>query len=81
MVEGLAVPPAYLRTHSLRGEARDIIPEKVAELGVDILVMGSIARTGIPGFIIGNTAEDVLNRVECSVMIVKPPGYVSPVKV
>ena len=75
------MPPAYLRTHSLRGEARDIIPEKVAELGVDILVMGSIARTGIPGFIIGNTAEDVLNRVECSVMIVKPPGYVSPVKV
>jgi len=77
----LAVPTCYLHTHSVRGEARDVIPRKVSELGIDILVMGSIARTGIPGVIIGNTAEDVLNRVECSVVIVKPPAYVSPVKV
>lgn len=81
LVRGLAVPPAHLRKHSIRGAARDVIPDKVAELGIDILVMGSIARTGIPGFIIGNTAEDILNRIECSVVIVKPPGYVSPVKV
>ncbi len=81
LAKALAAPPRYLQIHSVRGEARDVIPRKVSELGIDILVMGSIARTGIPGFIIGNTAEDVLNRVECSVVIVKPPGYVSPVKV
>jgi len=80
LVDGLAVPPANLHKHSVRGEARDVIPQQVVKLGIDILVMGSIARTGIPGFIIGNTAEDVLNRVECSVVIVKPPGYVSPVR-
>lgn len=44
----------------------------------DILVMGTIARTGIPGFMIGNTAEDILNSVDCSVLTVKPPNYVSP---
>ena len=81
LVENLAVPPARLRKHSVRGDARDVVPKRAGALGIDILVMGSIARTGIPGFIIGNTAEDVLNRVECSVVIVKPPGYVSPVKV
>lgn len=81
LVENLAVPPSRLRTHSVRGDARDVVPKKAGSLGIDMLVMGSIARTGIPGFIIGNTAEDVLNRVECSVVIVKPPGYVSPVKV
>lgn len=81
LVHAVQVPAAYLRKHSVRGSARDVIPRKVVELGIDILVMGSIARTGIPGLIIGNTAEDVLNRIECSVAIVKPPGYVSPVKV
>jgi nucleotide-binding universal stress UspA family protein len=47
-------------------------------MGVDLLVIGTLVRTGIPGLIIGNTAEDVLNAVDCSVLTVKPPGYVSP---
>ena len=62
-----------------RGAARAVIPEHVRRLQPDVLVMGTIARTGVPGFIIGNTAEDVLNSVDCSVLTVKPPGYVSPV--
>lgn len=66
-------------THLLRGAARTVIPQQTAALGADLLVMGTIARTGVPGFIIGNTAEDILNSVECSVMTVKPPHYVSPV--
>ncbi len=81
LIDGLDAPPARLKKHSVRGSARDVIPKKVVDLGIDILVMGSVARTGIPGLVIGNTAEDVLNRVESSVVIVKPPGYVSPVKV
>ena len=68
-----------LTPHLVRGAARTVIPEQTRSLGADILVMGTIARTGVPGFIIGNTAEDVLNSVDCSVVTVKPPGYVSPV--
>ena len=37
------------------------------------------ARIGIPGLIIGNTAESVLNQIECSVLAVKPPDLVTPV--
>ena len=40
--------------------------------------MGTIARTGLPGVLIGNTAEKVLDDVHCSVVAVKPPGFVSP---
>ncbi|MGF1457106.1 MAG: universal stress protein [Alphaproteobacteria bacterium] len=61
------------------GVARAVIPEEVAATHADLLVMGTIARIGVPGFIIGNTAEDVLNSVDCPVVTVKPPGYVSPV--
>ena len=41
--------------------------------------MGTLARTGIEGYLIGNTAETVLQRVECSVLTTKPDGFVSPV--
>lgn len=66
------------KPHLIRGSAREAIPAEVAALDADVLVMGTIARTGVPGFIIGNTAEDVLNSVACAVVTVKPPGYVSP---
>jgi len=43
------------------------------------VVMGTVARVGIPGFIIGNTAESILYRLNQSVFAIKPQGYVSPV--
>ena len=46
---------------------------------VDLIVMGTVARTGIAGFFIGNTAENVLNQVDCSVLTVKPDEFVTPV--
>ena len=42
-------------------------------------VMGTIARTGLTGALLGNTAEKVVDRIECSVLAVKPDGFVSPV--
>ncbi len=47
---------------------------------IDLLVMGTVCRTGVPGFLIGNTAESVLQQVDCSVLAVKPEGFVTPVK-
>lgn len=46
---------------------------------IDLLVMGTVCRTGLPGFIIGNTAEKVLSEVNCSVLTIKPEGFVTPV--
>jgi len=61
-----------------RGAAAEVIPERVTTLGAGVLVMGTVSRVGIPGFLIGNTAEDVLNRVPASVVAVRPPSFVSP---
>lgn len=66
--------------HHLRGAAGTVIPGAVAGLGIDILVMGTIGRTGLPGLLMGNTAENILHRLGCSLVAVKPPGFVSPVK-
>lgn len=65
--------------HLVKGHARNVVPECAMKLGAELVVMGTIARTGIPGFIIGNTAEDILNQIDCSVLAIKPAGFVSPV--
>jgi nucleotide-binding universal stress UspA family protein len=43
--------------------------------------MGTVGRTGIPGFFIGNTAEEVLQTTTASVLAVKPKDFISPVTV
>ncbi len=65
--------------HLPKGRARSVIPSLAAELNVDLMVMGTVGRTGIPGLIIGNTDESVLSRIHCSVLAVKPPGFATPV--
>lgn len=67
-----------IETHVLHGIARRDIPQWIAELNTDLLVMGTVARVGIPGFFMGNTAESILNQVECSVLALKPHGFESP---
>lgn len=70
-----------MRVLHIKGAAADLIVEHVAAEGIDTVVMGTVARTGIGGFFIGNTAETVLNRINASVLAVKPKGFVSPVTV
>lgn len=65
--------------HVIKGDAKHIVPTKARELDVDLVVMGTVARTGIAGFFMGNTAESILTQLDCSVLTVKPPGFVSPV--
>jgi len=68
------------RVHHLRGEARELLGKFVRNEKVDIMVMGTVARTGITGFVIGNTAENVFEKLDCSLLALKPAGYVSPIK-
>lgn len=66
--------------HHVRGSPEQLIPAHVEQHEVDILVMGTVARTGIHSFVIGNTAENILQRLSCSLLALKPAGFVSPVK-
>jgi universal stress protein E len=65
--------------HLVKGEPGASIREWAERLHADVIVMGTLGRSGIPGFIIGNTAEEVLHTTETSILAVKPAGFVSPV--
>lgn len=65
--------------HLHRGPASLVIPDAARRLAADLVVMGTVSRTGIAGLFIGNTAEAILEQLNCSVLAIKPPGFVSPV--
>lgn len=55
-----------------------VLPELVKTEGVDCLLLGTVARKGLSAFWLGNTAEDVLPRVECDVLLLRPQDYFDP---
>ena len=65
------------RMHLLKGTASRVIPIAVRRERIDVLVIGMFSRRGLGGWLIGNTAEKILNRVKCSVLMVKPNGAVA----
>ena len=67
------------QTHLLEGLPRKNIPALSKEIKADLVVMGTVARTGISGFFMGNTAEAILNQLDCSVLAIKPLGFKTPV--
>ncbi|GAC17679.1 universal stress protein [Paraglaciecola arctica] len=65
--------------HLVKGRAGEELPKIAKSIGADLVVMGTIARTGIAGLVIGNTAETILNQLNSSVLAIKPKGFVSPI--
>lgn len=65
--------------HVVRGHAGEVLPRLAEGLRAEVIVMGTVARTGISGLIIGNTVETIARSADCSVLAVKPGGVVAPV--
>ena len=63
------------RRHLVRRNPIDAIAQMAAKLAPGIVVMGAISRSGLKRLIIGNTAERVLDFLECDVLIVKPKRF------
>lgn len=80
-LESLVAPHAddSLKVTLVKGQAEIALSEIIDKKKPDIVVMGTVARTGLPGLLIGNTAENVLSRIKCSILAVKPRGFTSPV--
>lgn len=78
---------AYAETHAdtnitpvlLKGAAADLIPQYVNQESADIVVMGTVGRTGVKGLLIGNTSETILQQINSSVITTKPDGFSSPI--
>jgi universal stress protein E len=56
------------------GAAETVVAAEADRLGADVLVMGAVSRSLLSRPVIGNTAERVIDHVDCDVFIVKPAG-------
>lgn len=63
------------RQHLLMEHAIDAIPRQAAKLHCDIVVMGAVSRSGLKRIFIGNTAERLLDKIGCDLLVVKPLGF------
>lgn len=66
--------------HMVAGTPGAALPRLADRLDIDLIVMGTVGRTGLMGLVMGNTAETILRSVRCSVLAVKPEGFITPVR-
>jgi universal stress protein E len=64
--------------HLIEGRPEQELPRLAAELGADVLLTGGISRSRVEQVFIGGTAERLLDHVDGDLLVVKPPGFRSP---
>ena len=59
-------------THVAEGLPEDIIPNLCETLDAELLVLGSVGRRGISAALLGNTAEHLIDKINCDTLVIKP---------
>lgn len=67
------------RRHLRAGHPADEIAALAKRTGAAMVVMGAISRSGLRRLFVGSTAERVIDRLDCDVLVLKPSGFRSPV--
>ena len=67
--------------HLVKGGHRDEILRLAVSLEADLVVVGTAARTRLTSLIVQSTAEAITKHLDCSVLVVKPPDFITPVVV
>lgn len=67
-------------THVKEGLPEAVIEQVADAIDAELVILGTVGRTGISAALIGNTAEHVIDQLNCDVLALKPDGYVSPLQ-
>jgi nucleotide-binding universal stress UspA family protein len=64
----------------LEGPTAEAVARHASATGVDLVVIGTVPRGAVAGLLIREEAEDLLVRVSCSILAVKPADFATPVR-
>ncbi len=80
-VQALAQKHALPASRCVLGEGNpvEVLPRLVKQEKVDVLVMGAVSRSELKRPFIGNTAEKVIDKVGCDLLIIKPANFRSSI--
>lgn len=63
----------------VRGDPIAKLPQLAKKHAASVVVMGAVSRRGLERVFIGNTAEQVIDKLGCDVLVIKPRGFKSPI--
>lgn len=55
--------------HAVKGPASQVIRDTAEELDADLIIIGTVARDGIKGRVIGNTCERLLDQTHSDILV------------
>jgi len=64
--------------HFVEGRVAECVVEFVERDGTDILIMGAAARSRWLNAAASGTAAQILERMSCDLLLIKPAGFISP---
>jgi nucleotide-binding universal stress UspA family protein len=60
------------RIHVDQGPAELLIPQVAQRIEAKLVIVGTVARSGLQGVLLGNTAEQVLGRLNSDILVLPP---------
>ncbi len=67
------------QVHLREGAADLVINDLAREIDAGVIVLGTVARSGISGLFIGNTAESIMEHTQSDVVAVKQSDFISSI--
>jgi nucleotide-binding universal stress UspA family protein len=79
LITSLGTTQDQVECHIANGAPWHEVARLAADIHAELVVLGTVGRSGLKGVLMGNTAEQVLSVCDCSILAVKPEDFVSPV--
>jgi universal stress protein E len=73
LTSDFSIPEANI--HLETGGVIEVLCRLARDCGIDIMAMGALSRRGLKRILIGSTAEEVLERLPCDLLVVKTPNF------
>ncbi|PKF62577.1 universal stress protein UspE [Psychromonas sp. psych-6C06] len=67
------------KTHLVQGLPEDVISNIAKEIEAELVILGTVGRSGLSATLLGHTAEQVIDQLDCDLLALKPAGYISPI--
>ena len=68
------------QTHLKQGLPEEVICEVAEEIDAELVILGTVGRSGLSAILLGHTAELVIDNLNCDLLALKPKGFISPIK-
>ena len=79
-VASLDINRTQIQSHLSWGTPWQEIRRIAKHQAVELIVIGTVGRSGVKGLLLGSTAERVLDTCNCSILTIKPDNFVSPIE-